>query len=457
MALFNYASKELTLKVVYYGPGLSGKTTNIQHLHATLNPENKGKLLSLATETDRTLFFDFLPVDAGKINDFSVKFQLYTVPGQIRYNSTRKLVLKGADGVVFVADSQREMRQYNKESFQGMIENLRSNGIDPSGIPIVLQYNKRDLRTSMSVDELNGDLNTKGYTVFLASAVKGDGVEETFKWITEILIRDLEKKNGAGDGKSPQEEEEKTGPEMTGEETEPGAPETGEEDESAARGFQAGQPFDLESLQPTLINTRAERLFFDETGPGEIAGRETAEDASGHERYTNGLNVLMARMEEIQKALDGLTLKTETMGNELKSSREQAGALLEMVQKNQKEQSEQTAQNPLPEQKISGNAGPAHMLLPPKTEKQIMEIKDLLSRLPAAVLRAVSPSIESLQADRTAKGKEMTGISQTIVSGLTELKHMQEESLSHLKQLHEETVRISAKKKKKGFFSRLFG
>src|SRR4030065_1095541 len=159
MALFNYATKEITLKIVYYGPGLSGKTTNIQNLHSALNPDNKGKLLSLSTESDRTLFFDFLPVELGKIKEFSIRFQLYTVPGQVRYNATRKVVLKGADAVVFVADSQREMREQNIESFENMRDNLIANNINPDEFPLVLQYNKRDLKNLLTVDELNTDLN----------------------------------------------------------------------------------------------------------------------------------------------------------------------------------------------------------------------------------------------------------------------------------------------------------
>ncbi len=442
MALFNYASKELTLKVVYYGPGLSGKTTNIQHLHSILNPENKGKLLSLATETDRTLFFDFLPVTTGKINDFSIKFQLYTVPGQIRYNSTRKLVLKGADGIVFVADSQREMRQYNKESFQGMIENLKANGIDPAGIPIVLQYNKRDLRSSMSVEELNGDLNAKGYAVFLASAVKGDGVEETFKGITDILIRDLEKKNAAGNGKRPEGETEKTGfLGAASQETAPDSAETGEESVSA--GMYEGQAFDPESLQPTLLSVRTERHFFDEIHAGEAEGPEVAEqeDAS-REKLSKAIDLVMAHMEEMQKSFDGLALRTETMGAELKSSTARMEAFWETAQKNREV---------LKEQETSGQP-----LAFPEMEKQLREIKDLLSRLPAAVLRAVSPSLDSIHAGQSAKEKEMAGVDETIVSSLKELRRLQEESLAQLKQLCEEKAAAKALKKKKGFFSRLF-
>jgi hypothetical protein len=195
MALFNYATKEITLKIVYYGPGLSGKTTNLQYLHSVLNPKTRGKLLSLSTEADRTLFFDFLPVELGKLKDFTIRFQLYTVPGQVRYNATRKVVLKGADAVVFVADSQLEMREQNIESFENMRENLSVNNIDPNEIPVVLQYNKRDLRNILSVDELNSDLNTGGYRFIEAVAIEGAGVEESFKLITRLMIEHISKKH----------------------------------------------------------------------------------------------------------------------------------------------------------------------------------------------------------------------------------------------------------------------
>lgn len=195
MALFNYATKEITLKIVYYGPGLSGKTTNLQHLHSILNPETKGKLLSLATEADRTLFFDFLPVEIGKIRDFSIRFQLYTVPGQVRYNATRKIVLKGADAVVFVADSQREMKEQNIDSFANMRDNLFSNNINPDEIPIVFQYNKRDLKNICTVDDLNMDLNQYHCNFIEASAINGIGVEDTFKLITKLLLKHISRKH----------------------------------------------------------------------------------------------------------------------------------------------------------------------------------------------------------------------------------------------------------------------
>ena len=196
MALFNYATKEITIKIVYYGPGLSGKTTNLQYLHSVLDPDTKGKLLSLATEADRTLFFDFLPVELGKIRDFSIRFQLYTVPGQVRYNATRKLVLRGVDAVVFVADSQRDMREQNIESLQNMYENLFANNINPEEIPTILQYNKRDLPNILSFDELNGDLNKNGrYAYTESTAIDGIGVENTFQHITKLVLKGISEKH----------------------------------------------------------------------------------------------------------------------------------------------------------------------------------------------------------------------------------------------------------------------
>jgi signal recognition particle receptor subunit beta len=196
MALFNYATKEITIKIVYYGPGLSGKTTNLQYLHSIFDPAKRGKLLSLATEADRTLFFDFLPIELGKISDFSIRFQLYTVPGQVRYNATRKLVLKGADAIVFIADSQRVMSEQNIESLKNMHENLIANSINSDDIPVILQFNKRDLPNILSVDELNRDLNVNmKYEYREAVAVDGKGVEDTFKRITKLVINGIAEKH----------------------------------------------------------------------------------------------------------------------------------------------------------------------------------------------------------------------------------------------------------------------
>ena len=181
----------MTAKIVYYGPGLCGKTTNLMVIFDKLDPKSKGKMLSLATKTDRTLFFDLLPVDIGKVGPFNLKIQLYTVPGQVFYNETRKLVLKGADSVVFVADSQPAMVDANRESFANLLENLQENQIDPNDTPIVIQYNKRDLPNAMPVDQLAEALGFDGYPYAEASALKGDGVMETFKLVSKITAKHL--------------------------------------------------------------------------------------------------------------------------------------------------------------------------------------------------------------------------------------------------------------------------
>lgn len=191
MVLFNHATREMTAKIVYYGPGLCGKTTNLMVIFDKLDPKSKGKMLSLATKTDRTLFFDLLPVDIGKVGPFNLKIQLYTVPGQVFYNETRKLVLKGADAVVFVADSQPAMVDANRESFANLIENLEDNQIDPNDTPIVIQYNKRDIPGVLPVEELQDALGFEGYPSTEASAVRGDGVMETFKLVSKITARHL--------------------------------------------------------------------------------------------------------------------------------------------------------------------------------------------------------------------------------------------------------------------------
>src|SRR5215510_15461289 len=200
MVLFNYSTKELTAKVVYYGPGLCGKTTNLQWIHEKLPIKNKGKMLSLATETDRTLFFDFLPIELGAIRGMRTRIQLYTVPGQVFYNATRRMVLKGADCVVFVCDSQEAMLDANLESYENLRQNLEANEIDPDEIPVVLQYNKRDLPNALPVDVLNEKLNPKGWLHFEASAKSGVGVEETLKGVTGLVFRSLATKYGGGEG-----------------------------------------------------------------------------------------------------------------------------------------------------------------------------------------------------------------------------------------------------------------
>ena len=193
MALFNYATRELSAKIVYYGPGLSGKTTNIEMVHKMLRPEQKGRLISLPTETDRTLFFDFLPIELGQIKGFKVRFHLYTVPGQVFYNATRRLVLQGVDGVVFVADSQREMINGDMESLKNLMDNLSSYGKKLEDLPFVLQYNKRDLRNAAPAAEMDAALNFLHVPTFEAVAPTGKGVTETLVGISRMVFAHLRK------------------------------------------------------------------------------------------------------------------------------------------------------------------------------------------------------------------------------------------------------------------------
>lgn len=223
MSLINYASREINCKLVYYGPGLGGKTTNLEYIYEKVSPSSKGKMISLATETERTLFFDFLPVDLGTIRGFKTRFHLYTVPGQVYYNASRKLILKGVDGVVFVADSQIERMEANVESMQNLYDNLLQHGYDLTKIPFAIQYNKRDLPNAAPLDELQENLNP-GWPVedpakqkpltnpdrpgdllidhidgswierapyFEAVAVKGDGVFDTLRSISKLVLKTL--------------------------------------------------------------------------------------------------------------------------------------------------------------------------------------------------------------------------------------------------------------------------
>jgi len=195
MAFINYAAREINCKIVYYGPGLCGKTTNLQWIYEKSNPNNKGELISLATETDRTLFFDFLPLDLGTIGSLKVRFHLYTVPGQVFYNASRKLILKGIDGVIFVADSQEARLDANLESIENLDRNLKEQGFDLMKIPYVLQLNKRDLPTALPLEELVKELRVKGERYFEAVAPKGEGVYETLKACSKMVLQELRKNN----------------------------------------------------------------------------------------------------------------------------------------------------------------------------------------------------------------------------------------------------------------------
>lgn len=193
MSFINYSSREINCKIVYYGPGLCGKTTNLQYIYNKTNPEAKGKMISLATETERTLFFDFLPLSLGEIRGFRTRFHLYTVPGQVFYDASRKLILKGVDGVVMVYDSQIERMEANIESLENLRDNLSEQGYDLDKIPYVVQYNKRDLPNASPLSELQEALNPTNVTSFEATATKGVGVFDTLKAVAKQVLTELKR------------------------------------------------------------------------------------------------------------------------------------------------------------------------------------------------------------------------------------------------------------------------
>jgi hypothetical protein len=194
VSLVNYSTREITCKIVYYGAGRSGKTSNLQYIHAFVPEERRGAMVSLATETDRTLFFDFLPLDLGTISGFRTRLQLYTVPGQVYYGATRRLVLRGADGVVFVVDSQPERFDENLESFRSLHEHLLEEGQDPNDVPLVIQYNKRDLPGVLAVNELEDVFNFRALPSFSAVAVDGEGVFPTLKSVSSLVLQSLSRR-----------------------------------------------------------------------------------------------------------------------------------------------------------------------------------------------------------------------------------------------------------------------
>jgi mutual gliding-motility protein MglA len=191
MSMINYASREINCKVVYYGSGLGGKTTNLEYVYSRVNPDQKGRMISLATETERTLFFDFLPIDLGEIRGFKTRFHLYTVPGQVYYNASRRLILKGVDGIIFVGDSQHSRLEANIEAMHNLYENMESYGYDIESIPFVIQYNKRDLPDIMSVEELRAVLNPMGAPDFEAVAIEGEGVFQTLSAVSKLVVKSL--------------------------------------------------------------------------------------------------------------------------------------------------------------------------------------------------------------------------------------------------------------------------
>ncbi len=191
MSMINYASREINCKIVYYGTGLGGKTTNLEYIYSKVNPESKGKMISLATETERTLFFDFLPIDLGEVRGFKTRFHLYTVPGQVYYNASRRLILKGVDGLVFVADSQASRAEANIESMHNLYENLETYGYDLETIPFAIQYNKRDMPNILAPEALRSQINPMGVPDFEAVAIDGAGVFETLSSVSKAVVETL--------------------------------------------------------------------------------------------------------------------------------------------------------------------------------------------------------------------------------------------------------------------------
>ncbi len=191
MSMINYASREISCKIVYYGTGLGGKTTNLEYIYSRVNPDTKGKMISLATETERTLFFDFLPIDLGEVRGFKTRFHLYTVPGQVYYNASRRLILKGVDGLVFVADSQATRAEANIESMHNLYDNLETYGYDLETIPFAIQYNKRDMPNVLSPEELRAQINPVGVPDFEGIAIEGKGVFETLSCVSKLVIKAL--------------------------------------------------------------------------------------------------------------------------------------------------------------------------------------------------------------------------------------------------------------------------
>ena len=191
MSMINYASREINCKIVYYGTGLGGKTTNLEYIYSRVNPDTKGKMISLATESERTLFFDFLPIDLGEVRGFKTRFHLYTVPGQVYYNASRRLILKGVDGLVFVADSQASRAEANIEAMHNLYENLETYGYELDKIPFAIQYNKRDMPNVLPVTELRAQINPMGVPDFEGVAIQGKGVFETLSCVSKLVVQTL--------------------------------------------------------------------------------------------------------------------------------------------------------------------------------------------------------------------------------------------------------------------------
>jgi signal recognition particle receptor subunit beta len=280
MVFFNWATMQMAAKIVYYGPGLCGKTSNLSYIYAKTSPDSRGEMVSLETESDRTLFFDLLPIEVGTIGGFKTRLQLYTIPGQVFYNTTRKLVLKGVDGLVFVADSQRPMRDANLESFASLTENLKEFGLELADLPMVLQYNKRDLENILTVEELNADLNAGNRFPFIeSSAINGEGVISTLKEITKLTLKKLRTRMSApGDRNAGATRGELRAPSVRPVKSPQPAPSISAQSLARAAAEGAGDdPAQAEEILPDTATVGAAQEAPEMTAPQEIEAREADE------------------------------------------------------------------------------------------------------------------------------------------------------------------------------------
>jgi len=297
MVFFNWATMQMAAKIVYYGPGLCGKTSNLSYIYAKTAPGSRGEMVSLETESDRTLFFDLLPIEVGTIGGFKTRLQLYTVPGQVFYNTTRKLVLKGVDGLVFVADSQRPMRDANMESFATLKDNLKEFGLALSDIPMVLQYNKRDLSNILSVEELNADLNPDGEFLFCeASAVSGEGVITTLKEITKLTLKKLRTRMNAGDAAGESS-------------TRVGSPTM-----RTVRAPQPASPISAKSLVRAAEEGVGDQSIRTDASPAEIGAETSAKSPSDRGVEAQGANVPPPPAEPVPPQIEGSKSEPESSG-----------------------------------------------------------------------------------------------------------------------------------------------
>ncbi|HZI66402.1 MAG TPA: ADP-ribosylation factor-like protein [Thermoanaerobaculia bacterium] len=300
MVFYNASTRELTAKIVYYGPGLGGKTTNLQVLHRRLEPGTAGDLLALSTETDRTIYFDLLPVELGDIKGYTIRFQLATVPGQTAYNETRRVVLKGADGVVFVADSQWTMLPKNLESWQSLKENLAANSLDIAAVPVVIQYNKRDLPDILSVPAMEEALGFSGYPHVEAVASEGAGVTETFKLISKLTFVDLLRRLQARPPSEGAAAVVAGDPEIAGgggaEKTEARPPLT------LVRSLAANEaPPEAPEAAPPAVSDELEPPFAEEEAPADVPAETANRIADLEARLEETRGALAARLDAVEK------------------------------------------------------------------------------------------------------------------------------------------------------------